>query len=114
MAFHVFTPKISEWNKHFSYNVSPVCLKVLDTRSYNNNPPDILKKTSVGPSKNIDEKEKKNKYKSICKAFCVTRKRNKKIFHTPVQNSFNVLYYKRDITSITLLMNRLTFYSRSY
>ena len=30
-------------------------------------------------SKNTDEKENKKKYKGDCKAFCITRERNKKL-----------------------------------
>ena len=37
----------------------------------------FLKITSVSLSKNIDEKEKNKKCKDNCKAFCVTRTRNK-------------------------------------
>ena len=43
-----------------SHTFFPVCLRILVTRAYNNNPPNIKKKF-VGPSKNNDEKEKEKK-----------------------------------------------------
>ena len=59
MACHFFPRTTLEWNQRFSHNVSPVHPRVLVTGSYSNNPSNILKKTSVRPSKNTDEKEKK-------------------------------------------------------
>ena len=44
---------------------------------YNHNPSNI-EKTSVGPSKNTDEKEKETKKRGNCKAFCISLKCKKK------------------------------------
>ena len=77
---------------------SPVCLRILITRAYRNNPSNTERKLPSERPKTLTRTRKREKKKDNCKAFCVTH--NGKMYLRMPSENFEEIFQliKHDIT----------------